>query len=194
MITDKLNINKANNQTYIDKLEIINDFSKDITFENIFSATVAAAASPADKAGLQTAVNKLKDKYTSQITTEFDTINNNNIKIATNLLSLDLCKYAVVGVINFTNASAVDTDNNGMNISDFIKWDVAGKAGTDISLTKEIFIINISNGDIINPITMKKERNLLDDYKQGKISTTLSQNDKEQMLWMEKSLKDLGLI
>jgi hypothetical protein len=193
MITDKLNVDKANNQTYTDKLTIINDFSKEITFENIFPE-IAATASAADKTGLQTAVNKLKDKYTTQITTNFDTMNNNNRKIAANLLSIDLSKYAVLGSINFTNSGAVDTDNNGMNISDFINWDVAGKAGTDISLSNDIVIADKLNGDIINPFTMVKGGNLLDLYKQGKASTKLSQDDKEKLLTLEKVLKDLALM
>lgn len=193
MITDKLNVDKANNQTYIDKLAIINNLSKDITLENLFP-DIAATASVADKAALQNAVNKLKDKYTLQITTEFDTMNNNNRKIAANLLSLDLSKYAVIGVINFTNASAVDTDNNGMNISDFIRWDVAGKAGTDFSLAKEIAIINKANGDVINPITMVKGGNLLDTYKGLKALTVPTTSDKETLSYTEKLLKDLALI
>ena len=89
MLTDKLNVNKNNNQTYTDKLNMINNIINDITFENLLP-DVAKTVSAADKAGLLANVNKLKDKYTTQITSQFDTMNNKNRKIAANLLSLDL--------------------------------------------------------------------------------------------------------
>jgi hypothetical protein len=104
-------------------------------------------------------------------------------------------KFQIVDDETFvSDDGAVDTDNNGMNISDFINWDVAGKAGTDISLSNDIVIADKLNGDIINPFTMVKGGNLLDLYKQGKASTKLSQDDKEKLLTLEKVLKDLALM
>jgi hypothetical protein len=196
MITDELNTNKDTNQTYGEQFEIIN---------NIFTEVITNMRNKGVQAEIQSDINKLKDKYTTQITTNFDTMNNNNRKIANNLLTLDLDKYAIVTEIGFSNPYAIDSDNNGMNISDFINWNAVKKEGTDISKIGRITIVDKRNGDLINPVDMNKRGNVLDYYKDDiillrkqiqdpKKETNFSKEKLLELFAMEKLLKDLALM
>jgi hypothetical protein len=156
MITDKINVDKLNNQTYTDKLDIINLVMNDIT-NNILTTTVVTQ--PELLNNLKTKMNEVKTKYTDAIVKNFDDMNSINRKISNNLLSLDLSKYGVFMTLNFSNIKSYNRLDYGLNLSDFIDWRIGGKDGTDLNM-RDIYLVDMRNGDILDPLDMRVKDSL----------------------------------
>jgi hypothetical protein len=150
MLTDKLNVDKLNNQTYIDKLDAVTKLVNDITSKVLVSTVI----NPAEMLTNATnKVNEIKSQYIESIMKTFNDVNETNRKISKNLLNLDLSKYTVYMKVNFSNIKSYNKSKYGLNMSDFIDWTIEGKEGTDITMSYP-YIVDMNNGDIIDPLDM----------------------------------------
>lgn len=156
MLTDKLNVNKLNNQTYTDKLDIINSITTDINNTMLTTTTVTNTALLTD---LKSKLDNLKTNYMSSITTNFNSMNSINRTLADKILGLDLKRYSIFMVFSFSNISSYNKEKYGFNISSFIDWTIQGKEGTDITALTP-YIVDMTNGDIISAVSLSKVGNL----------------------------------
>ena len=156
MLTDKLNVNKLNNQTYTDKLDIINSMTTDINTSLLTATNITNTTLLSD---LKSKLDTIRNNYMSTITTNFNSMNSINRTLSNKILGLDLNRYTIFMVFSFSNISSYNKEKYGFNISSFIDWTIQGKDGTDITAFTP-YVVDMTNGDIISALTFSKVGNL----------------------------------